>query len=106
MAHPIDYFPEINTDVVRNVQKLVETFFYYAHAVEPTILVTLNTVADEQSKRTQETAKKVVQLINYVDTHPEAITLYHSSVITLHMHHNRSFLSAPVSKSREGGITT
>ena len=42
------------------------------------MLVTLNSIAAEQSKITQDAAIKVVQLLNYAATHPEAITHYHS----------------------------
>ena len=50
------------------------------------MLVALNIIAAQQSKITQETAKKVVKLLNYAATHPEAITIYHTKGITLHMH--------------------
>ena len=66
------------------------------------MLVALNTIAAQQSKIAQEISKKEVQLINYAATHPEAITRYHSSVMTLHMHRDASFLSAPGAKIRSG----
>ena len=50
------------------------------------MLFALNTIAYQQSKSTQEKAKKVVQLLNYAATHPKAITRYHDRVMTLHMH--------------------
>ena len=48
-------------------------------------------------------SEKLVQLLDYAATHPEAITRYHPSVMTLHMHSKASFLSSPGSKSRAGG---
>ena len=71
---------------------------YYARAVDPTMLVSLNTIAAQKPKTTQETAKKVVQLLNYAATHPEAITRYHASGIKLHMHSDASYISAPGEK--------
>ena len=62
------------------------------------MLVALNTIADQQSKITQETDKKVVQLLNYATTHPEAITRCHASGMILHMHSDASFLSEPGTK--------
>ena len=59
---------------------------YYSRAVDPTILVTLNTIAAEKSKSTQDTATKVVQLLSYAATHPESITHYHARRMTLYMH--------------------
>ena len=39
------------------------------------MLAALNTIEAQQSKSTQETENKVVQLLNYVATHTEAITI-------------------------------
>ena len=33
----------------------------------------------------------MVRLLNYAATHPEAITRYHASEMTLHMRNNASF---------------
>ena len=52
------------------------------------MLVKMNTIAAKQSKYSQETAKKVVQLLNYAATHPEAITRYHTIRMTLHTHND------------------
>ena len=45
----------------------------------------------------------MVQLPNYASTHPEEITRYHDSGMILHMHSDRSFLSATGANSRLGG---
>ena len=102
MAHPTDDSSALNTDEARNSQQVVGKVLYYERAVDPTMLVTLNTIAAEQSKGTQETSKTVVQILNDAATHPEAITRYHTSGMTLHMHSDESFLSELVSKSRSG----
>ena len=44
-----------------------------------------------------------MQLLNYVATHPEAITRYHASEMNLHMQSDTSFILAPVAKIRAGG---
>ena len=67
------------------------------------MLVKLNTIASKQSKVTQEKAKKVVKLFNYAATHPEAVIWYHTSKMTLHMHSDTSFITAPWGNRREGG---
>ena len=104
LAHPTDNSPELKPDEAINVQQLLGNILYYACAVDPEMLVTGNTIAAEQLKMTQETAKNLVQIINYAATHPEAITRYYASRTTLHMHINVSFLSSPVYKSRTGGF--
>ena len=72
-----------------------------------TVIFILNSiiVIDDQAKSTQAIEKNRVQIINYAATHMEAITRYHVRGIILHIHSEASFLSAPVSKSRAGGIT-
>ena len=52
--------PEANT-----VQKVVGTFLYYARAVNPKMLLALNSIVEEQSNITEATAKAVTQLFNY-----------------------------------------
>ena len=59
------------------------------------MLVDLNSIAAEQAKITEATAKSVTQLLNYAATHSEAITRYHASGMILHIHSDSSFLSEP-----------
>ena len=103
LAHPEDEYPALNTEEANTVQQVVGTFLDYARTVDPTIPVALNTIESQQSKSTQETAKKVVQLLNYATTYPEVITRYHTSGMSLHMHSDTSYLSAPGAKIRAGG---
>ena len=103
MVHPTDNYLVLNPDEANNVQQIVGTILYYGRAVDLTMLVALNTIAAEKSKIAQEKAVKVVQLINYIATQPEAITRYRFSGITLHMNSNVSFLSAPGSNIITGG---
>ena len=105
LAHPKDESPAQNPEEANTVQQVVGKFLYYVRAVDPTILVALNTIASQQLKSTLETAKNMVQLLNYAATCPEDITRYHASGMTLHMHSDASFLSAPGAKSEKGGIT-
>ena len=45
MAHPTDDYPAPNPYKTNTVQKVVGTLLYYARAVDPIILVALNTIA-------------------------------------------------------------
>ena len=58
MVQPTDDYPALNVYEAINVQQSVGNVLYYAREVDPKIPVTLKTIADEQSKNTQETAKK------------------------------------------------
>ena len=103
MEHPIDDFPELNSDGARNVKQILDTFFYWARAVDPTMLVALNTNSAKQPKINLGKSEIVVQFLNYAATHPEAITRYHAIGMTLNMYSGASFLSSPGDKSRAGG---
>ena len=103
LAQPEDYSLALNPEEANTFQNVVRTFLQYARAVDPTMLAALNTIEAQQSKSTQETENKVVQLLNYAVTHTEAIIRCHVSGITFHMHSDASFLLAPGSKIRSGG---
>jgi hypothetical protein len=89
---------------VNKLQKLTGTLLYYARAVAPTLIMPINVLASEQSKATEVTAKKVIKLINYCNTHPETKIRYHASDMILHIHSDASYLSENESKSRAGGF--
>jgi hypothetical protein len=58
-------------DVTR-IQQLAGTLLYYARAVNPTLVLPVNVLASEQTQSTITTADKVIKLLNYCATHPEA----------------------------------
>ena len=103
MAHYEDNYLALNPEEAKTVQQVFGTLLYYARAVDPTSIVSRNTIAAQQSKVTQETAKKVVHIMNYASTQPDAIAIYHTSGMALHMHSDASSLSAPGAKRRAGG---
>ena len=76
---------------------------YYLRTVHPTILVTLNIIAEEQANSTQATVKPVTQLLKYATTLSEAIKIYHTNGMVLHNHSDVSCLSDPEAKSRAVG---
>ena len=77
---------------------------YYACVVNPAMLVALNTIAAEQSNRTESTAKVVTNLLNNYATHSEVITRYQATGMILHIHIYALFLSETEAKSRSGGL--
>ena len=76
---------------------------YYVHAVNYTMLVSLNSIAAEKANITEATEKSVTQMLNYAATNSEAITRYHASGLILHIHSNASLLPKPGANSRAGG---
>jgi hypothetical protein len=64
----------------------------------------INVLASEQSNSTEETADKVIKLLNYCNTHPETRIRYHASYMILHIHSDASYLSENEAKIRSGGL--
>jgi hypothetical protein len=67
------------------------------------MLVALGLLASQQTKATAATAEKVVQLLNYAATHPNAVICYHASGMVLYGHSDASYLSELDAKSRASG---
>jgi hypothetical protein len=56
--------PTISDKHVNKLQQLTGTLLDYARAVDPTLIMTINILASEQSNATEETANKVIKLLN------------------------------------------
>jgi hypothetical protein len=96
--------PILSDKDVNKLQQLTGTLLYYARAVDPTLIMTINVLASGQSNATEVTAGKVIKLINYCNTHPETKIRYHASDMILHIHSDASYLSENEAKSRAGGF--
>ena len=57
--------PPLSKEETTYVQAVAGTLLYHARAVDPTILTALSAIGTEQAKPTQETMKKVKQLLDY-----------------------------------------
>ena len=64
------------------------------------MLVALNTIAQTQSKPTQQTPKLYNHLLNYCATYPNVGLQYHKSNMVLSIDSDASYLVAPYAKSR------
>ena len=71
-------------------------------AVDYTVLVPLGDVAAIQNQATEETMSKLVSLLNYVASNPNASVTYVASYMCLHINSDASYLSAPKVRSRTG----
>jgi hypothetical protein len=77
---------------------------YYAQAVDPTVLMSLNDIATEQTKATEKTQAATNQLLDYLATHLDATIRYHASDMILHIHSYASYLSISNAQSRLRGL--
>jgi hypothetical protein len=78
---------------------------YYARAVDPTVLMSLNGIAMEQTKATEKRQVATNQLLDYLATHPDATIRYHASDMILHIHSDASYLSVSNARSRLRGLS-
>ena len=84
------------------VQQVVGSLLYYALAVDCTLLVALGDLAAVQTRATEDTMNKLVWLLNYVASNPNAEITYKASDMCLHVHSDASYLSVPKARSRTG----
>ena len=69
-----------------------------------TILPSLNTLATTQSKPTVTTKQKIDQLLDYLETHPDAKLRYHARYMILHCDSDVVYLVETKARSRVGGF--
>ncbi len=77
------------------VQRIVDSILYYAQAVDMTVLMVLSTIASEQTKGTERTVEKALQLLDYLATHPDAKVLFLASNVIMNIHFNMPYLLEP-----------
>jgi hypothetical protein len=75
----------------KHVQVVAGTLLYYARAVNTTILTALSLIATKQANPTQETMKRVKQLLDYCATQEDAIITYNASKMILAIHSNAGY---------------
>ena len=67
------------------------------------ILEAINEIARQQSKPREHTKKLTNQLLDYLNTYPDAYLRYHASDMILHVHSDAAYLVEPGAKSRIAG---
>jgi hypothetical protein len=64
----------------------------------------IHDISMEQTKATEKNQAATNQLLDYLETHPEAPTHYHASDMILHIHSDASYISVSNARSRLGGL--
>ena len=76
---------------------------YYTHAVDPNMLVTLNSLVVSETKDTSKTVRMAMNLLKYTKIHMDASIHCQPSNMKLHIHNNTSYLAGLEAKSRGSG---
>jgi hypothetical protein len=100
---PEDTSEPLDKEGLKFVQQVVGSFLYLGHAIDNTLLMGLNAIANEQSTPTKMTKERVLHLLDYLATHPHAIVRFYKSDMILNVHSDASYLSAPKARSRAAG---
>ena len=102
LIHNVDTSLPLNNAGIKQIQGIVGSLLHYARAVDNKLLATLSSISSQQAKATKNTATAVLQLLDYVATHPKDGITYRVSSMVLVAHSNASFLTEPGSRSRGG----
>ena len=101
---PKDDSPKLDEKRKKVVQQVVGTGLYYARAVDCTILPAISSIASQQANATEETERRIKQLLDYLAMLPNAKVKYYASKMVLNVHSDASYLSEPGAKSRAAGV--
>jgi len=82
---------------IEHVHAVIRMLLNHALAIDNAMLVALDDLASMQTKSTATTLEAITRLLNYAATHPDAKICFHASGMTLHIHSNGFYLSAPKS---------
>ncbi len=79
------------------------TILCYARAVNMTVLMGLSSIAVEQTKATEKTMERCIDLLNYLATNQDAKVRLRASNMVMNIHSDASYLSKTNSRSRSCG---
>ena len=99
-----DDSPFLDARATQQIQAIAGTFLYYARAVDSTILVALNEIANQQARPTMLTRAACDMLLDYLSTHPEATIRFYASDMILHVIADAAYLVLPNARSRCAGL--
>jgi hypothetical protein len=87
----------------KQIQRVVGSLLYYGRAVDSTMLTAINALASQQATATDYTNLKLLQLLNYAASHPDASIRYSASEMILNIHSNDGYLNDTEAIRRAGG---
>ncbi len=86
----IDTLRPFGDKEIKAVQKIVGSILYYAQAVDMTVLMALSTIASKQTKGTERTMEKALQVLDYLATHPDATIWFCVTDMVMNIHSDAS----------------
>jgi hypothetical protein len=77
----------------------MRSIIYYARAVDMTVLMALSSIAMEQTKATDRTLERCMQLLDYLVSNTAAKVRFHASDMIMNIYSDALYLSAPGARS-------
>jgi hypothetical protein len=74
----------------------IDVTLYYVRVVDPNVMATISALASRQFTSTEDTKSKLLQVLKYCATHPDAIIHHHASCMILNIHSNAGYLNKTV----------
>jgi hypothetical protein len=90
---PVDIFPLMPPDKIKEIQPVIPSILYYAHVINTTVLMALSSIAIEQTKGATSTMEKAKQLLDYLATNPNATMRFKASDMIMNVHLDALYLS-------------
>jgi hypothetical protein len=98
-----DLSPLLDKAGIKRVQQISGLFLYYSRSCDPTIIVALNEISNNQARPTEHTEAACNMLLDYLATHPDAKIRYHASDMVLAVCSDAAYLVLPNARSRAAG---
>jgi hypothetical protein len=100
---PVDISPKLSPEEIKEIQRMIGSILYYAHAIDIMVLMALSSIAIKQSKGTTKMMEKAKQLLDYLATYPDATICFKATDMILYVHSDASYLSESDARSRACG---
>ncbi len=92
---PHDISPKLSANKIKEIQCIIGSILYYAHAVDITVLMALSSIPVKQTNGTTNTMEKAKQLLDYLATHPNTAICFRMSDMIMDVHSDASYLLEP-----------
>jgi hypothetical protein len=100
---PTDESPKLDAKGIKRIQQIVGSILYYARAVDMTVLAALGTITIKQTKATQKTKDRSIQLLDYLASNQDAKVRFHASDMIMKICLDASCLSESGARSQACG---
>jgi hypothetical protein len=95
--------PKLDAKGIKRIQQIVGSILYYAQAVDMMVVMALSSIAIEQTKATEKTMGRCIQLLDYLATNEMVKIRFHASKMILNIESDASYLSETRACSRACG---